>query len=149
MIGKPQETYAFPVSLCILSSFKKVLLGERGASLFGTLVAGGLSAHFLQQFPHCIELRAETFPISGLQPLHCPVVAIERLLRATCRLARDGRLYRRSIGFNEQRRQGLGERLLHHHMLAVGRDHTFQLRQVSVLRPQIERRYIEEASFRS
>jgi hypothetical protein len=29
MIGKPQETYAFPVSLCILSSLKKVLLGER------------------------------------------------------------------------------------------------------------------------
>ena len=119
----------------------------KGSTLFGTLVAGGLSAHFLQQFPHCIELRAETFPISGLQPLHCPIVAIERLLRPTCRLARDGRLYRRSIGFNEQRRQGLGERLLHHHMLAVGRDHTFQLRQVSVLRPQIERRYIEKRVF--
>ena len=48
------------------------------------LVAGGLSAHFLEEFPHRVELRAETFPVSGLQPLDCPVVAIERLLRTTC-----------------------------------------------------------------
>jgi len=33
---------------------------------FGTLVAGGLSVHFLQELAHCIELRAEAFPISGL-----------------------------------------------------------------------------------
>jgi len=40
-----------------------------------------LSVHLLQEFAHCIELRAETFPISGLQPLDCPIVAIESLLR--------------------------------------------------------------------
>src|SRR6266446_10480992 len=49
------------------------------------LVVGGLPAHFLQEFPHRIELRAETFPISGLQSLDCPIVAIESLLRPTCR----------------------------------------------------------------
>ena len=49
------------------------------------LVAGGLPAHFLQEFPHRIELGAETFPISGFQSLDCPIVAIESLLRPTCR----------------------------------------------------------------
>jgi len=41
------------------------------------LVAGGLPAHFLQELPHRIELRAETFPISGFQSLDCPIIAIE------------------------------------------------------------------------
>jgi hypothetical protein len=56
------------------------MLRERG---FGTLVAAGVSVHFLQELAHCIELRAEAFPVSGLQSLHCLIVAIERLLCQT------------------------------------------------------------------
>src|SRR6266852_4180129 len=59
---------------------------------FGALVAGGASVHFLQKLAHCIELRAEALPISGLQSLHCLVVAIKRLPCLTCRWACDGHL---------------------------------------------------------
>jgi len=47
------------------------------------LMAGGVSVHFLQKLAHCIELRTEAFPISGLQSLDCLIVAIERLLCRT------------------------------------------------------------------
>jgi hypothetical protein len=56
------------------------------------LVAGGGPVHFLQKRAHCIELRPEAFPISGLQSLHGLIVAIKRLPRLTCRWACDGRL---------------------------------------------------------
>ena len=56
------------------------VLRERG---FGTLVAAGVSVHFLQELAHCIELRAEAFPVSGLQSLYRLIVAIERLLCQT------------------------------------------------------------------
>src|SRR5258706_4628118 len=54
---------------------------ERG---FGTLVAAGVSVHFLQELAHRIELRAKTFPISGLQSLHGLIVVIKRLPCLTC-----------------------------------------------------------------
>src|SRR6266851_8166502 len=60
------------------------------------LVAGGVSVHFLQKRAHGIELRAEAFPISGLQSLHCLIVAIKRLPCLTCRRACDGHLLRRA-----------------------------------------------------
>src|ERR1700694_2754306 len=60
------------------------------------LVAGGVSVHFLQKLAHCIELRAEAFPISGLQSLHCLIVAIKRLPCLTCRWACHGHLLRRA-----------------------------------------------------
>jgi hypothetical protein len=56
------------------------VLRERG---FVTLVAAGVSVHFLQELAHCIELRAEAFPVSGLQSLYRMIVAIERLLCQT------------------------------------------------------------------
>ncbi len=56
------------------------------------LVARGASVHFLQKLAHCIELRAEAFPISGLQSLHCLIVAIKRFACLTCRRACDGPL---------------------------------------------------------
>jgi hypothetical protein len=59
---------------------------------FGPLMAGGVSVHFLQELVHCIELRAEAFPISGFQSLHCLIVAIERLARLICRRACEGYL---------------------------------------------------------
>src|SRR5712664_1015656 len=62
---------------------------ERG---FSALAAGGASVHFLQKLAHCIELCAEAFPISGLQSLHCLVVAIKRLPCLTCRRVCEGHL---------------------------------------------------------
>jgi hypothetical protein len=59
---------------------------------FGPLMAGGVSVHFLQEFVHCIELRAEAFPISGFQSLHCLIVSIERLACLICRRACEGYL---------------------------------------------------------
>src|SRR5437868_3769826 len=59
---------------------------------FGALVAGGVSVHFLQKLAHCIELRANAFPISGLQSLHGLIVAIKRLPCLTRRWACDGHL---------------------------------------------------------
>ena len=59
---------------------------------FGALLASGASVHFLQKLAHCIELRAEAFPISGLQSLHCLIVAIKRLPCLTCRRACGGPL---------------------------------------------------------
>ena len=56
------------------------------------LVAGGASVHFLQKLAHRIELRAEAFPISGLQSLHCLIVAIKRLPCLICRRACGGPL---------------------------------------------------------
>lgn len=56
------------------------------------LVAGGASVHFLQKLAHRIELRAEALPISGLQSLHCLIVAIKRLPCLTCRRAGGGPL---------------------------------------------------------
>src|ERR1700694_2535078 len=56
------------------------------------LVAGGLPVHFLQKLAHCIELRAETFPIPGLQSFHCLIIAIKRLPCLTCRRASEGHL---------------------------------------------------------
>ena len=53
----------------------------------GALVARGASVHFLQILAHCIELRTEAFPISGLQSLHCLIVAIKRFACLTCRRA--------------------------------------------------------------
>jgi hypothetical protein len=58
----------------------------------GALMAGGAPVHFFQKLVHCIELRAEAFPISGLQSLHCLVVAIERLPCLICRRACEGYL---------------------------------------------------------
>ena len=43
------------------------------------LVTAGASVHFLQELAHRIELSPEAFPISGLQSLHCLIVAIKRL----------------------------------------------------------------------
>src|SRR5260370_8789397 len=103
---------------------------------FGALVAAGVSVHLLQKLAHRIELGAEALPISGLQSLHCLIVAIERLLCRTWRGALEGHFLRRSRacrhcpGLYNQRRQGLRERLLHHHMFTVGCDHTFQLLEV-------------------
>src|SRR5258705_10114917 len=65
--------------------------GSAGLKVRG-LVAGGASVHFLQELAHCIELRAEAFPISGLQSLHCLIVAIKRLPCLTCRRACGGPL---------------------------------------------------------
>ena len=115
----------------------------------GILVAARLLAHILQKSAHRVELRAEARPVSGFQALHCLIVVVERLPRPICRGARERRSRcgtrsrRRSASF-EERRQCLGERLLHHHMFTIRCDHAFELRQVSMLRPQIERRYIED-----
>src|ERR1700674_5900962 len=106
-------------SCCRMRARNFHFLGSEAAlgCRFGALVAGGVSVHFLQKLTHCIELRAEAFPISGLQSLHCLIVAIERLPCLTCRRACQGHLLRRawdcrrSTGFYEQRRQRLGERL--------------------------------------
>jgi hypothetical protein len=77
---------------------KIVLLrsGKRKFVMGGALVAGGVSVHFLQKLAHCIELRAEAFPISGLQSLHGLIVAIKRLPCLTCRWACHGHLLRRA-----------------------------------------------------
>src|SRR5580765_7987214 len=110
------------------------------------LVTAGASVHFLQELAHRIELSPEAFPISGLQSLHCLIVAIKRLPGLTCRRARQGYLLRRawdcwrSRGFHEQSRQGFSERFLHHDMFTVSCDHAFQLRQMSLLGPQAIRR---------
>ena len=60
------------------------------------LVAAGVPVHFLQKFAHCIELRAEAFPISGLQSLHRLIVAIERLPCLICRRAREAHFFCRA-----------------------------------------------------
>jgi len=65
--------------------------GSAGLKVRG-LVAGGASVHFLQKLAHRIELRAEALPISGLQSLHCLIVAIKRLPCLTCRRACGGPL---------------------------------------------------------
>jgi hypothetical protein len=65
--------------------------GSAGLKVRG-LMAGGASVHFLQKLAHRIELRAETLPISGLQALHCLIVAIKRLPCLTCRRACGGPL---------------------------------------------------------
>jgi hypothetical protein len=51
------------------------------------LVTAGASVHFLQELAHRIELSPEAFPISGLQSLHCLIVAIKRLPGLICRRA--------------------------------------------------------------
>ena len=92
--------------------------------------ATGASVHFLQELAHRIELSPEAFPISGLQSLHCLIVAIQRLPRlisvglvkgipSVClrRLAQQR--------FHEQRRQGLSERFFHHEMFTVSCDYVF------------------------
>ncbi len=53
-------------------------------------MAGGLPVHFLQKLAHGIELRAEAFPVAGLQSLHRLIVAIKRLARLICRRAYSG-----------------------------------------------------------
>src|SRR2546428_10720808 len=63
----------------------------------GALMAGGAPVHFLQKLAHRIELRAEALPISGLQSLHCLIVAIECLPRLTWRRACGGPLLLRRL----------------------------------------------------
>jgi hypothetical protein len=87
------STTVIPMYLRLLSRLPHNLRRRRREFHPDPLVTGGLPAHFLQEFPHRIELRAETFPISGLQSLDCPIVSIERLLRpARHGPAFDGRL---------------------------------------------------------
>src|SRR5215475_16068481 len=90
----------------------------------GILVATRLPAYIFQKSAHGVELSAETRPVSRFQALHCLIVVVECLARPICRRAcerrsrRSTRGRRRSASF-EERRQCLGERLLHHHMFTI------------------------------
>src|SRR5215831_2719047 len=102
-----------------------------------SLVATRLPAYIFQKPAHGVELLAETRPVSGFQALHCLIVVVECLARPICcraseRRSRCGSRGRRRSASIEERRQCLGERLLHHHMFTIRCDHTFELRQVSM-----------------
>src|SRR5215468_8984654 len=81
---------------------------SRNVGRGGILVATRLPAYIFQKPAHCVELRAETRPVSGLQALHCLIVAVECLARPICRRACEWRSRcgtrgrRRSAGFEER-----------------------------------------------
>ena len=107
-----------------------------------------LPGYSLQKSAHRIELRSETRPVSGFQAIDRSIVVVKCLARpihhGTCELRfRCNTRGRWHSAVCEERRQCLGERLLHYHMIAIGGDHALELRQLSLFRPQIKRRYIE------
>src|SRR6516162_3401494 len=141
-----------PVCTTDSKSGKSSLRPVRGGDAV-RLVAVRFRTHVLQKPPHRVELRAKTGPVSGFQVRNCLIVVLERFLRPICREACErpchcsARNRRRGAGFHEERRQCLGERLLHYHLLAIGCDHALELWQVSLHRTQIERRYMKRIEF--
>jgi hypothetical protein len=102
-------------------------------------MAARLPVHFLQKSAHHVEFRAEARPVSGFQSLDCFIVVVKCLAGPVCRRAcerrsrRDTRGHWRGAGF-EERRQCLGECLLHHHMIAIGCDHALEREVASAWR---------------
>ena len=107
-----------------------------------------MSAHVFQETTHGIELCAETGPVSGFQALDRRIIKLECLARlfrgGACKRGRAAGCRRFGATLRKQRRQRRCERLFHHDLIAIGCDHPFELRQLSLLCPQIERRYIED-----
>src|SRR5215472_3812808 len=140
---------ALPPKADIAEGDRHLLVSSSGTGMAVRLVAVRFRTYLLQKPPHRVELRAKAGPVSGFQVRNCLIVVVERLPRAIRREACERRCHctarsrRRGAGFHEERRQCLGERLLHYNMLAIGCDHALELWQVSLHRTQIERRYIE------
>jgi hypothetical protein len=131
--------------------FCRAKTGERVSRLL--FDAPSTPGHSLQKPAHRVELRSETRPVSGFQAIDRSIVVVECLARPIRYGAREWRSQRNTRGrwrgaVCEERRQCPGERLLHYHMIPISGDHALELRQLSLFRPQIERRYAACGSVR-